>query len=128
MSCVCRCRALVRSSHRALSASGKSGTFLSFLRTQNVDYFKNYLTDLHNSTGKPIWLTEVRRCASPTMNEELTLPFQFAGSGTVAEQQTFLETVIPWMEKSAFIERYAAFGAAPTVRHLGSTDFSLSAR
>ncbi|KAL8276237.1 hypothetical protein RQP46_011354 [Phenoliferia psychrophenolica] len=59
---------------------------------QNIDYFTNYLTDLAKSTGKPLWLTE------------------FMGSGTVAEQQTFLETVIPWLEKSPFIERYAAFG------------------
>lgn len=26
----------------------------------NTAYFTNYLTDLHNTTGKPIWLTEVR--------------------------------------------------------------------
>lgn len=41
---------------------------------------QGYLTDAYKSLGKPIWLTE------------------FAGAGTVAEQQTFFQDVIPWME------------------------------
>ncbi|CEQ41073.1 SPOSA6832_02756, partial [Sporobolomyces salmonicolor] len=52
----------------------------------------NYLTDAYDAFGLPIWLTE------------------FAGSGTVAEQQEFFETVIPWMEDHVQVERYAAFG------------------
>ena len=35
---------------------------------------------------------------------------QFAGAGSVAEQQAFFKTVIPWMEGNAMIERYAGFG------------------
>ncbi|GAA5879947.1 hypothetical protein JCM1840_006940 [Sporobolomyces johnsonii] len=58
----------------------------------NIDYFTNYLTDAYDAFKLPIWLTE------------------FAGTGTVAEQQTFFETVIPWMENNDQIERYAAFG------------------
>ncbi|GAA5924930.1 hypothetical protein JCM1841_005371 [Sporobolomyces salmonicolor] len=58
----------------------------------NIDYFTNYLTDAYDAFGLPIWLTE------------------FAGSGTVAEQQEFFETVIPWMEDHVQVERYAAFG------------------
>ncbi|GAA5982641.1 hypothetical protein JCM10908_006729 [Rhodotorula pacifica] len=50
------------------------------------------LPDAYNTFKKPIWLTE------------------FAGSGTVAEQQTFFKYVIPWMENQTFIERYAGFG------------------
>jgi hypothetical protein len=37
---------------------------------------QNYLTEAYATLKKPIWLTE------------------FAGSGTVAEQQTFLKAVI----------------------------------
>ncbi|GAA5949493.1 hypothetical protein JCM21900_000238 [Sporobolomyces salmonicolor] len=48
--------------------------------------------DAYGALGLPIWLTE------------------FAGSGTVAEQQEFFETVIPWMEDHDQVERYAAFG------------------
>ncbi|GAA5886412.1 hypothetical protein JCM5296_001898 [Sporobolomyces johnsonii] len=58
----------------------------------NIDYFTNYLTDAYDAFKLPIWLTE------------------FAGTGTVAEQQAFFETVIPWMENNDQIERYAAFG------------------
>ncbi|BGP35613.1 hypothetical protein JCM10296v2_007454 [Rhodotorula toruloides] len=58
----------------------------------NEGWFKNFLTDAYNTLGKPIWLTE------------------FAGSGTVAEQQQFLETVIPWMDAQPWIQRYAGFG------------------
>ncbi|SCV70126.1 BQ2448_1520 [Microbotryum intermedium] len=36
---------------------------------------------------------------------------QFAGSGTTAEQQAFLKKVIPWLEKTTWIQRYAGFGA-----------------
>ncbi|GAA5839774.1 hypothetical protein JCM9279_005165 [Rhodotorula babjevae] len=58
----------------------------------NIGYFTNYLEEAYARFGKPIWLTE------------------FAGSGTVAEQQAFFATVLPWMEKQPFIERYAGFG------------------
>lgn len=38
------------------------------------------------------------------------LHLQFAGYGTVAEQQAFFKYLLPWMEQQAFIFRYAAFG------------------
>ena len=44
--------------------------------------------------GKPIWLTE------------------FGASGTAEEQNTFLETVLPWMDEQSYIERYAYFMVA----------------
>ncbi|KAF7966055.1 hypothetical protein HWV62_40244 [Athelia sp. TMB] len=34
----------------------------------------------------------------------------FAGSGTVAQQQSFFSYILPWMETQRFIERYAGFG------------------
>ncbi|GAA6053905.1 hypothetical protein JCM3770_005326 [Rhodotorula araucariae] len=58
----------------------------------NVDYFKNYLTEAYERFKKPIWVTE------------------FAGSGSVAEQQKFFQAVLPWMEGQPWIERYAGFG------------------
>ncbi|KAM0748409.1 hypothetical protein T439DRAFT_382248 [Meredithblackwellia eburnea MCA 4105] len=59
----------------------------------DTEYFKSYFTDLYAKTGKKIWITE------------------FMGLGSASQQQTFLETVIPWLESTDFIERYAAFGA-----------------
>ncbi|TNY21555.1 glycosyl hydrolase catalytic core-domain-containing protein [Rhodotorula diobovata] len=61
-------------------------------RATNVAYFKAYLTEAYARFKKPLWLTE------------------FAGSGTVAEQQQFFKTVLPWMEAQPWIERYAGFG------------------
>ncbi|KAL8278036.1 hypothetical protein RQP46_009496 [Phenoliferia psychrophenolica] len=60
----------------------------------NIQYFKNYLTDLHNSTGKDIWLTE------------------FMGTGSTAQQQTFLKNVLPWMDQQPWLLKYAAFGVS----------------
>ncbi len=37
---------------------------------------------------------------------ELTLK-QFAGAGTIAQQITFLQTVIPWLDAQTYIARYA---------------------
>jgi len=34
------------------------------------------------------------------------------GTGTPAEQKTFLEFAVPYLEKQDWIERYAAFGAS----------------
>ncbi|KAK4057173.1 hypothetical protein OIO90_001668 [Microbotryomycetes sp. JL221] len=59
----------------------------------NVAYFKNYLTDIYKKHKKPIWLTE------------------FAASGTQQQQVEFFKMVLPWLEQSNFIEKYAAFGA-----------------
>ncbi|KAK4699469.1 hypothetical protein P7C70_g6791, partial [Phenoliferia sp. Uapishka_3] len=58
----------------------------------NFGYFTNYFTDMYKTFGKPIWITE------------------FAGYGTVQQQQDFFNYIIPWMENQTFIERYAAFG------------------
>ncbi|GAA5982643.1 hypothetical protein JCM10908_006730 [Rhodotorula pacifica] len=60
----------------------------------NSAYFEKHLQDAHALLGKPIWLTE------------------FAGSGSVSEQQAFLKEVIAWMEapEQSYIQRYAGFG------------------
>ncbi|GAA5905916.1 hypothetical protein JCM6882_009069 [Rhodosporidiobolus microsporus] len=59
----------------------------------NYSYFYDYMYSANARLGKKLWLTE------------------FAGSGTSAEQQSFLGNVIPWLESIDFIERYAGFGA-----------------
>jgi len=59
----------------------------------NIAYFQNYLKDAAKTfSPRPIWLTE------------------FRGAGTAAQQISFIDTVVPWMEKQSFIERYAIFG------------------
>ena len=59
----------------------------------NVDYFKSHVTSAYAAGGnRPVWITE------------------FGASGSAAEQQTFLETVLPWLDEQAFVERYAYFG------------------
>ncbi|KAH7406333.1 hypothetical protein DE146DRAFT_609219 [Phaeosphaeria sp. MPI-PUGE-AT-0046c] len=60
----------------------------------NVAYFKNYMNDVREvAAGRPIWITE------------------FAPTGTVAEIKAFLDEVIPWMDASGDIHRYAYFMA-----------------
>jgi hypothetical protein len=59
----------------------------------NVAYFKSHVTSAYAAGGnRPVWITE------------------FQASGSAAEQQTFLETVLPWLDEQDFVERYAYFG------------------
>ncbi|BGP43793.1 hypothetical protein JCM10450v2_007990 [Rhodotorula kratochvilovae] len=69
----------------------------------NVGYFKNYLTEAYQRFNKPIWVTE------------------FAGSGSVAEQQQFFKTVLPWMEEQSgdFVGTYV--NADGSLTALGKT-------
>ncbi|KAK4941289.1 hypothetical protein LTR28_008927, partial [Elasticomyces elasticus] len=60
----------------------------------NIAYFKEHITNASTITGKPIWLTE------------------FGASGTDAQISTFLQEVMPWMDKSPFVERYSYFMVA----------------
>ncbi|KAL8291625.1 hypothetical protein RQP46_001883 [Phenoliferia psychrophenolica] len=60
--------------------------------TSNTAYFQTYLTEAYAILKKPIWLTE------------------FMGTGSAADQVTFIKAVVPWLEEQTFIERYAAFG------------------
>jgi hypothetical protein len=50
--------------------------------------------DAHNQTGKNVWLTE------------------FGATGTDDEVNTFLETVLPWLDTQPYVERYAYFMAS----------------
>lgn len=61
----------------------------------DVDYFKSYVTEAYAAGGnRPLWITE------------------FAASGTADEQNTFLEAVMPWLDSTPMVERYAYFMTA----------------
>ncbi|TKA74891.1 hypothetical protein B0A49_07886, partial [Cryomyces minteri] len=58
----------------------------------NIAYFKNHVTNATAMAGgRPVWITE------------------FGASGTDAEVNTFLQTVLPWLDQQPSIERYAYF-------------------
>jgi hypothetical protein len=61
---------------------------------RNPTYFKDHINAARAiANGRPIWITE------------------FAPSGTDAEVKAFLADVIPWMDQSKDIHRYAMFMA-----------------
>ncbi|EKD19510.1 glycosyl hydrolase 53 domain-containing protein [Drepanopeziza brunnea f. sp. 'multigermtubi' MB_m1] len=69
----------------------------------NILYFKNHLAEAHAVTvtgggggSRQIWLTE------------------FHGSGTPDEQVAFLRDVMPWMDATPWISRYAWFWTEPS--------------
>jgi hypothetical protein len=62
----------------------------------DVDYFMSYIQQAYSAAGNntPIWITE------------------FQPSGTADQQNTFLETVLPWLDSQDYVERYSYFMAA----------------
>jgi hypothetical protein len=57
-----------------------------------IQNFQDQVTQAYAAGGnRPVWITEI------------------GASGTAAEQQTFLEAVMPWLEAQDFVERYAYF-------------------
>lgn len=58
-------------------------------------WFQSNVTDAYNTLGLPIWITE------------------FECYGTEAQQITFLQKVLPWMDAQSYVARYAYFGAFP---------------
>jgi hypothetical protein len=58
----------------------------------NVQGFKEHVMQAYDAGGRrPLWITE------------------FGTTGSTADQQAFLENVIPWLDSQAFVERYAYF-------------------
>lgn len=52
----------------------------------------SYVSTVYTASGnRPLWITE------------------FGASGTADEQQTFLDTVMPWLDSQSYVERYAYF-------------------
>ncbi|KAL3418767.1 glycoside hydrolase [Phlyctema vagabunda] len=70
----------------------------------NIDYFKNYVAEAYEAGGnRPVWISE------------------FGASGSDAEQNTFLETVLPWLDEQDYVVRYAYFMAKDGVLLSGKT-------
>jgi hypothetical protein len=62
----------------------------------SIDYFKSHINAARDmSGGRPIWITEL------------------GPRGTDAEIKNFLRVIIPWLEASAVVHRYAYFMARP---------------
>lgn len=60
----------------------------------NAAYFKTYINQVRQvAQGRPIWITE------------------FAATGSETQVKAFLDEVIPWMDASADVQRYAYFMA-----------------
>lgn len=70
----------------------------------NVAYFKQFLTDAHKQTGKPIWLTEFG-----------------CNDGSDEDISGFLSQVLPWMDEQDWIERYSYFMAEDGKLNSGSS-------
>jgi hypothetical protein len=77
-----------------------------YATTNDVTYFQEYMAQASQTCGKPIWITE------------------FGATGTEDEQNTFLQTVLPWLDAQSYVERYAWFMVAED--NLISTGTSLS--
>ncbi|KAI0689674.1 glycosyl hydrolase catalytic core-domain-containing protein [Cytidiella melzeri] len=63
----------------------------------NVAYFQNYISDAASKYGKPVWVTE------------------FGASGTVQQQQTFLQTMLPFLDNLSGVQCYAYFMAGSNI-------------
>ncbi|KAJ8058369.1 hypothetical protein OCU04_012561 [Sclerotinia nivalis] len=75
----------------------------------NIDYFKSYVQDAYTAGGnRPLWITE------------------FQASGTTDQQNAFMEEVLPWLDASNMVDRYAWFMADTAAGGLMSSGSSLS--
>jgi len=58
----------------------------------NIAYFKSYIAEAYAAGGnRPIWITE------------------FGATGSADEVNTFLQTVLPWLDSLDYVQRYAYF-------------------
>ena len=73
----------------------------------NVAYYQQYITDLGTKYNRPVLITE------------------FGASGSVQQQQAFLQTMIPFMNGLAHVSHYAWFMTAAD--NLVNADASLTA-
>jgi hypothetical protein len=63
----------------------------------NAQDFKNYLTKFHETFNKPVWVTE------------------FGVNPGEGDADAFLKEVLPWLDQTEWIQRYAYHMAAPDV-------------
>lgn len=75
----------------------------------NVAYFKSYIQDAYTAGGnRPLWITE------------------FQASGSTDEQNAFMKEVLPWLDASDMVDRYAWFMAGTESGQLMSSGTALS--
>jgi len=66
--------------------------------TGNMDSLKQHLDKTHDiADGKPVWLSE----------------FGLGGAGSQDQQVSFLNQVLPYLDQTSYVERYAYFGVLP---------------
>lgn len=67
-------------------------------------WFEGNVTDAYNTLQLPIWITE------------------FQCYGSAAQQITFLQKVLPWLDAQSYVARYAYFGVFPDklINHNGT--------
>ncbi|KAF7795462.1 hypothetical protein EIP86_006623 [Pleurotus ostreatoroseus] len=63
----------------------------------NTAYYQNYISGIGTKYGKPTWVTE------------------FGAAGTTAQQQAFLQTMLPFLDNLSTVERYAYFMAGQDI-------------
>ncbi|KAJ5889304.1 hypothetical protein N7504_010114 [Penicillium tannophilum] len=59
------------------------------------EWFQGNVTEAYQTLNLPIWITE------------------FECYGSDAQQVTFLQQVLPWLDEQSYVERYAYFGVFP---------------
>jgi len=71
---------------------------LHYYGTESSDFI-SYVTDFHNTWGKPIWVTEVA-CEN------------FGGGAQCSQSQTqaFLDEITGWMDSTSWVHQYFWFG------------------
>ncbi|KAF7899058.1 uncharacterized protein EAF01_008271 [Botrytis porri] len=75
----------------------------------NAAYFKQYVQDAYTAGGnRPLWITE------------------FQASGSTDEQNAFMKEVLPWLDASTMVDRYAWFMADTAAGGLMSSTSALS--
>ncbi|KAF7942684.1 uncharacterized protein EAE97_006138 [Botrytis byssoidea] len=75
----------------------------------NVAYFKQYVQDAYTAGGnRPLWITE------------------FQASGSTDEQNAFMKEVLPWLDASTMVDRYAWFMADTAAGGLMASTSGLS--
>ncbi|KAI0804768.1 hypothetical protein BC629DRAFT_1283556 [Irpex lacteus] len=72
----------------------------------NTAYFQNYISSVASKYGKPVWVTE------------------FGASGSVQQQQAFLNTMLPFLDGLSGVERYAYFMAGQNILVDGSNQLT----
>lgn len=93
----------------------------SAVQVSSIDDWKRKLTEIHERTGRPIWITEWNNGANWTHE---SWPSDKAGQQE--KQRKFMEEVLAMMDECDFIERYSIYNWVEEKRSLfwGSLDMT----